>query len=120
MTITFKEKPDKKIKINKKRTVTLDGKHKELINEFYIDETENIPNLIKEKHKLLELLKNENNIELIMNYNDTIEEITENIKKLKSKKKNIILIILNIFLNTLKIKKTFLLAKILNHPPPKK
>ena len=87
MTITFKEKPDKKIKINKKRTVTLDGKHKELINEFYIDETENIPNLIKEKHKLLELLKNENNIELIMNYNDTIEEITENIKKLKSKKK---------------------------------
>ena len=31
---TFKPKPNKKMKFNKKASVTLDSKHKEFLNEF--------------------------------------------------------------------------------------
>ena len=42
---SFKPKSNKKIKFNKKSTITLDTKHREFINEFSKDETNTIPEL---------------------------------------------------------------------------
>ena len=35
---SFKPKTNKKIKYNKKHAITLDGKHKEILNEYSKDE----------------------------------------------------------------------------------
>ena len=40
---SFKPKSNKKFKFNKKSSVTLDGKHKEFLNEFSINEDNKIP-----------------------------------------------------------------------------
>ena len=48
---TFKPKANKKMKINKKHITTLDGKHKEFINEFNHDEMDEIPKL-KREHRM--------------------------------------------------------------------
>ena len=53
----FKPKSAKKIKFNKKSSITLDGKHKEFLNEFSKDENDRIPDLQIEKYELKELLK---------------------------------------------------------------
>ena len=53
----FKPKSAKKIKFNKKSSITLDGKHKEFLNEFSKDENDRIPELQLEKYELKELLK---------------------------------------------------------------
>ena len=67
---SFKPKTAKKIKVNKKSIITLDGKHKEFINEFNKDEQDNIPKLKKEKQEIEEkLLKNDDEQTM------TIEEI---------------------------------------------
>ena len=101
---SFKPKANKKIKINKKNSITLDGKHREIINEFSKDFHNKIPLLKHEKRELvLKLEENEkkiNNtidsndnksnllkIEEIMDIKDRINEIDENIKILKQKKK---------------------------------
>jgi hypothetical protein len=85
---TFKPKANKKIKISKKTMTTLDGKHKEYMNEFKNDEYNNIPKLKKELKELNEKLINSCNIsiELIMDIKDRILEIELNIKQLKEKK----------------------------------
>jgi len=88
---SFKPKATKKIKICKKYTTTLDGKHKEFVNEFNKDELDIIPKLKDEKYSLkkqLELEGNTLSIEQIMEIKDRIKEITENIKELKNKKIN--------------------------------
>ena len=46
---SFKPKTVKKIKVNKKNSTTLDGKHKEFVNEFNKDENDRIPKLKEEK-----------------------------------------------------------------------
>ena len=46
---SFKPKNNKKFKYNKKSSITLDGKHKEFLNEFCINETDKIPSLKNEK-----------------------------------------------------------------------
>ena len=96
---SFKPKANKKIKINKKNSITLDGKHREIINEFSKDSHNKIPLLKHEKRELVFKLEenqkniSENNsndllkIEDIMNIKDRINEIDENIKILKQKKK---------------------------------
>ena len=90
----FKPKTCKKIKINKKNSTTLDGKHREFINEFQKDECDKIPELKKEREQIRQtLLDNQLNtekkitIEREMNYLDRIEEIGASIRLLKSKKK---------------------------------
>lgn len=88
---SFKPKSTKKIKVNKKTSTTLDGKHKEFVNEFNKDENDKIPKLKKEKmeiQKLLELNNVDNTltIEQVMDYHDKIGEISNEIKSLKSKK----------------------------------
>lgn len=87
---TFKPKPSKKIKFNKKTSVTLDTKHKEFLNEFSKDETNVIPELKIERKKLKENLKNncdKLSIEQKLDIEDKINDITEKIKETKEKKK---------------------------------
>jgi hypothetical protein len=87
---SFKPKNVKKIKIQKKNLVTLDNKHKEFLNEFERDETDNIPNLKEEKNNLKLQLLNEKgllSIEQKMDITDRITEIKEAIKDIKNKKK---------------------------------
>jgi len=85
----FKPKTNKKIKFNKKSSVTLDLKHKEFLNEFSNDDNDVIPNLKIEKHNLRQLLLNnlELSLEQRLEMEDKINEITNKIKELKSKKK---------------------------------
>ena len=94
---SFKPKTTKKIKINKKNSTTLDGKHREFVNEFNKDKFDNIPNLKLERQTLRLKLEQHNeqyqlnktcllNIEEIMEYKDRIAEINDNIKSLKNKK----------------------------------
>jgi len=91
--LSFKPKTTKKFKVSKKNSTTLDGKHREFINDFNKDEQDRIPNLKFERSQLREKLGNndvshELTIEKIMEYKDRIEEINENIKFLKQKKKD--------------------------------
>jgi hypothetical protein len=87
---SFKPKSNKKIRICKKYTTTLDGKHKEFINEFDKNEFDTIPKLKLERidlKKKIELL-DKTNIDQIMDMKDRIKEIDETIKELKGKKNN--------------------------------
>ncbi len=89
---SFKPKTTKKIKVNKKSIVTLDGKHNDFINEFNKDEQDKIPKLKNEKREILGKLKeNEEmqnlSIEQVLDLKDRIEEINEEIKNIKMKKK---------------------------------
>jgi len=86
----FKPKSSKKIKFNKKTSVTLDTKHKEFLNEFTKDENNKIPELKIERQELKQKLQDENcnlTIEQRLDLEDKINEITDNIKELKTKKK---------------------------------
>ena len=85
---SFKPKSNKKIKFNKKSSVTLDGKHKEFLNEFSIDETDKIPCLKQEQKELEEKLKLALTIEQKLDIADRIKEIKSTIKELKIKKKD--------------------------------
>ena len=87
---SFKPKANKKIKLCKKYTSTLDGKHKEFVNDFFKDEFDIIPKLKEERYSLNKQLEIENHltIEQIMEMKDRIKEINENIKELKYKKNN--------------------------------
>ena len=87
---SFKPKTMKKIKVNKKNTVTLDGKHKEMLNDFSKDEKDVIPILKEEKRFLKqEMLQKEETftVEQKLDMNDRIQEINETIHELKNKKK---------------------------------
>ena len=87
---SFKPKPNKKIKGSKKNIITLDNKHKEFLNEFLKDETDNIPTLKLEKQTLIAKINNQNeklSIEQQLDINDRINIINTNVKKLKDKKK---------------------------------
>jgi hypothetical protein len=87
---SFKPKLEKKIFIDKKISTTLDGKHSEFIEQFQYDEENIIPDFKKEKQKLLNKLKQENmnlSIEEIMDIKDKINDINNNIKTIKDKKK---------------------------------
>ena len=91
---SFKPKTSKKILVSKKNTTTLDGKHKEFMNEFVKDEYQNIPKLKEERNTLIEKLqkmndydnKKEHIIDEIMNMKDRIKEINVLINNLKTKK----------------------------------
>lgn len=89
---SFKPKTTKKIKVNKKSTVTLDGKHNEFINEFNKDEQDKIPKLKNERRELLNKLKENDethslSVEQLLDIKDRIEELSNEIKNIKMKKK---------------------------------
>jgi len=86
----FKPKSNKKIKFNKKTSITLDTKHKEFLHEFNKDENYTIPELKFERQeykKKLDKESHELNIEQKLDLQDKISEITEKIKDVKTKKK---------------------------------
>ena len=86
----FKPKAAKKIKVNKKSAITLDGKHKEFVTQFAKDESDRIPELKSEKSKLkkqLEDTKSSLSIEEKLELKDKIEDISKQIKTILSKKK---------------------------------
>jgi len=88
---SFKPKTAKKIKVCKRYSTTLDGKHKEFMTDFSKDEYDTIPKLKEEKEQLKqELIMSENScpIEKIMEIRDRIREINETIKELKERKNN--------------------------------
>jgi hypothetical protein len=59
---SFKPKATKKIKICKKYSTTLDGKHKEFVSEFVKDEFDNIPRLKDERYCLKKQLELETDL----------------------------------------------------------
>jgi len=84
---SFKPKSTKKIRFNKKNAVTLDGKHREFMNEFSKDEHTLIPDLKQERVQLEEQLKSGVNIEQQLDIEDRIREIDKTIKERRTKKK---------------------------------
>ena len=87
---SFKPKPSKKIKFNKKTTVTLDTKHKEFLNEFSKNENIILPELKLERFELREKLKRNDEkltIEQKLDIQDQINDITEKIRESNGKKK---------------------------------
>ena len=75
---SFKPKTSKKIVVSKKNATTLDGKHKEFMNEFIKDEYHNIPTLKEERCLLKEKLQTFHTYE---NRESIIDEIM-NIEKI--------------------------------------
>jgi hypothetical protein len=85
---SFKPKSIKKIKYNKKSSITLDIKHNEFLNEFSNDEEDKIPDLKIEKFNLKNQLKDiKLSIEQKLDIQDKINEIKEKITEIKLKKK---------------------------------
>lgn len=86
---SFKPKANKKIKVCKRYSTTLDGKHKEIMTDFSKDEFDIIPRLKEEKQTLIADLNNPKlSIEQIMEIKDRIKEVKENIKEIKARKNN--------------------------------
>jgi hypothetical protein len=85
----FKPKSNKKIQVNKKSSITLDGKHREFLNEFESDETDRIPLLKEEKRALKKNVEENANatLEEKLDAQDKIAEINEKIKYIRNKKK---------------------------------
>jgi hypothetical protein len=89
---SFKPKSAKKIKYNKKNSITLDGKHKDFMNEFSRDDYELIPKLQAERKALQLKLENPDlTVEQKLDINDRKNEINETIKEYKLKKKEYLL-----------------------------
>ena len=87
----FKPKTNKKIKFNKKSSITLDAKHKEFLNEFSKDDNNRIPQLKIERNEIKQKLLEENNIvtlEQRLDLQDRVNELTKIIKETKNKKKD--------------------------------
>ena len=84
---TFKHKD-----INSKNNqVTIDGKHRELLYNFYKNEHDIIPKLKKDKLELKELLQNCVNIEEKLQITDKINTINVTIQTIKQNKKQYLL-----------------------------
>ena len=87
---SFKPKSNKKIKFNKKTSITLDIKHKEFLNEFTKDENNTIPDFKIERQELRQKLIGscqELSVEQKLDIEDKITDLTEKIRETKSKKK---------------------------------
>ena len=74
----FKPKSNKRIKYNKKSAVTLDGKHKEFLNEFSRYDHDKIPSLKKEITELKARLEKEDtslSLEEKLDFKDAIKDM---------------------------------------------
>ena len=87
----FKPKANKKIKVDKKATVTLDSKHNEKMNDFDDITSKKIPQLKQRKKLLKKQLKKTENIEDRLNIQDEIKDIKVQIYRLKGKKQEYLL-----------------------------
>lgn len=72
---------------------TIDEKHTEMLNQFHEIDTQTIPRLIEEKTVLKTQIRGlkENQIDVYMDIRDKIHQINEEIKSLKSKRKQYLL-----------------------------
>lgn len=89
---SFKHKTNKKIVVDKKRILTLDGVHRELQTEFSLIKNDTLPSLVREKKEILENLNGTSRgtnldinekIELNDRLYDIKIEISKNKKKIK-------------------------------------
>ena len=90
----FKPKSNKKIKFNKKTSITLDTKHNEFLNEFTKDENNTIPELKFEIQELKQKLNDNSHeftVEQKLDIGDKINELAQQIRDTKSKKKEYLL-----------------------------
>jgi hypothetical protein len=88
---SFKPKSNKKIKFNKKTSITLDTKHKEFLNEFTKDENGTIPDFKIERQELRQKIidgSQELTVEQKLDIEDKINELTEKIRETKLRKKD--------------------------------
>jgi len=87
---SFKHKTNKKFLVDNKKTMTLDGVHRELQVEFNLIETESLPALYKEKNDILHKLKSNKdtgvlNISKQIELNDRLYDIKKEISDNKRK-----------------------------------
>ena len=89
MSNGFKPKTTKKIKINKRSAITLDGKHREYLNEFIKDDVDRIPELKLERDNLQQKSADPNitlSLEERLDIKDRLKEINKTIKNCHFKK----------------------------------
>ena len=108
--VTFKHKNTKKILTSTKKTITLDVKHNEIINNFKNEKNNTIPLLEKEKFKLkTELKKNKEdntlNVEEYLEIKEQLSNINKKIKDIKNKEKDYYLTNSNIIFDYFEDKK---------------
>ena len=90
---SFKHKTNKKIYVDKKRIMTLDGVHRELQLEFNLINNITLPELINRKN---EIMKRLNNTTIPIDINERIElqdslyDIKNDISKNKKKNKRLL------------------------------
>jgi hypothetical protein len=89
----FKPKTTKKIQVDFRSSITLDGKHNDILNEIHKEENEEYPVLLNKVNYLKELLnsKNYNSIDEKLEISDKIKEIKLKLKNIKNKKKEYLL-----------------------------
>jgi hypothetical protein len=88
---SFKMKPQKKIRFDTKTSVTLDGKHREIINDLEKDESERIPEMKSEIHELKNTLRKINSFEKKIEVEETISEKKKRVSLLKRRKMDYLL-----------------------------
>lgn len=74
-------------------TTSLDEKHSELLKQFHINETERIPTLMTEKTRLKNMIPTlkENQIDVYLDIRDKIQGLQQQIRELRSQKKQYLL-----------------------------
>ena len=88
---SFKTKPQKKIKFDKKTAVTLDNKHREIVNDMDKDINERIPEMKIEIHELNAKMKKSTSFEQKLEYEEAIADKKKTIKTLKQRKNEYLL-----------------------------
>ena len=78
-----------RVNLKKNQNISIDEKHSDIMNEFYVLEEFEVPKLKEERAKLKNRLKllTETNLDEYMDICDKIKKITEEIKQKKNKKK---------------------------------
>ena len=87
----FKPKANKKIKVNKKSTVTLDSKHNEKMREFNKLENKLIPAWKEERRKLRLAKEKAESIVDKLKMDDAIQDLTKKIRKNRKLRKSYLL-----------------------------
>ena len=84
---SFKHKTNKKIVLDEKTITTLDSKHKEIEKEFDKEKKDVLPELRSQKRYFTKLLENNLPIDQQLEIKDKINDISNQIKDIKSNKK---------------------------------
>ena len=88
---SFKPKANKKLSNMSNKTVTLDTKHKEKMTQFKNIKANTIPELKKEKKKIIKMLNKTTHFEEKLILNEKLKSIKKEINKLGSREKDYLL-----------------------------